>query len=132
MKNQQEINRDLEAIKGNTLLSIEFKKMENLLMLTFCSMGGDKFNVLKLLNCHAFKDLGVYDLAINEVLVKEVGHFFREYCIAKGIDFNNLFQIEVYPADFRKTENEDVYFKTFFAICQEVEMTTLLSKPDFW
>ena len=129
----KEVNIDFQRLKDNYLQKIEFKKDGQIVMLTFRSVVNDKANILKLINCLAFKDLGIFDFPIEAVLIRKPGHFFREYCNKKGIDFNLYYQLEILPKGFIKKDGDEVEYRTFFALFENIEfLSSIDGEEDFW
>ena len=126
-----EANRILQGFKGTEFVKMEFNSNGSIVLLTFKSLDG-VFSTLQLVKCYAFNDLGGIKCKVSEIIVKEVGHFFREHCKVRGIDFRFCYQVEVYPIDYKGVVNDEVEYSTFFALCDNIVVETSLDKEvDF-
>ena len=127
---REKINDALKQIVGSLLYKVEFTNSRNEVLLLFKLPESTAFKVIKLQNCYAFKDFGIYDMPIELALIKEPTHLFREYCRANSIDFQFAHQLEIYPQKFKRVTDENLTYRTFFAICEHVELFSM-SEIDF-
>ena len=128
---REQITQSLKEIVGSKLFKIEYVNELNEVKLTFRLSDNNNFKSIKLKNCYAFKDFGIFDMQIELALVKEPGHFFREYCKLHNIEFQFSHQLEIYPQGFKSEINEEVSFRTFFAVCESIEFVSSLGEIEF-
>jgi hypothetical protein len=120
-----EVNKKLQEFKESEFVKMEFKSIEDNILLTFKSLAGH-YNTLQLIKCYAFNDMGDNRDKVNEIIVKDVGHFFREHCNARHIDSRFCYQVEVYPINYKTLVDGEIRYNTFFAICEDIVVHTSL------